>query len=434
MKYLFTIVLIFAMLMANANDAGKKVAVVKMLRGSVVVVNQLGKEAKLKKGDWLIEGSTVKTAIKSFAKLSFIDKSTMNVGPKSEMKIEKFSKEAAGVINVISGKIRSKVTKDYLNMDKDKSKLFVKSRSAVMGVRGTDFVFSTNAKTGNSTAVLFEGKIVMNKIKPGENLRNLEGIVNQGRSLVPGQFSVVNNKLAKPTVPARLNSRQLKNLEKNDSFVGKSTEVAQKKLKSIVPPGLSGEVVGSTGNGLDRKVGSVANVESVQKKVATLESRGFINGEDAKPADGAIVHLDSGGAIMPIGNDSVYNGNTGEWESKSIGTVDKNGNYLPPEGYTITETGTLLKEVNGENKIVIAPDVPTINDTPSLGKLPIKDIPNDGRAPGGFIEPQPAPEEQTLLPPCPPGQICIKPDGGTGGIIEQQPRIIPKTKVKIFVQ
>src|SRR5690606_40301890 len=57
---------------------------------------------------------------------------------------------SAGVINVLSGKIRSKVTKNYLDMDQDKSKLFVKSKSAVMGIRGTDFIDRKSTRLNSS--------------------------------------------------------------------------------------------------------------------------------------------------------------------------------------------------------------------------------------------------------------------------------------------
>ena len=150
------IITFFLITCLGAGKGGKNAAIVKMLRGQATVSGAAG-EKPLKRGMWIREGEVVKTGKRSFVRLSFVDKSTMNVGPGSEMKIEKFSKKEAGIVNVISGKIRSKVTKDYLNMDKDKSKLFVKSKSAVMGIRGTDFIFSAHKETGATTAVLFEG-------------------------------------------------------------------------------------------------------------------------------------------------------------------------------------------------------------------------------------------------------------------------------------
>lgn len=440
MKKILSFFFILIAFVALASEAGKKVAIVSMLRGDVKVVKPDGSTTKIKKGDWLAEGELVQTGAKSFAKLSFIDKSTMNVGPKSEMKIEKFSKDEAGVINVISGKIRSQVTKDYLDMDKDKSKLFIKSRSAVMGVRGTDFVFSTSKKTGNSTAILFEGKIVLNKLKKGDNTRDLEKIVNSGRTILPGQFSVVNTKLAKPTVPAKMNSRQLRTLSKNENFVGgpDSDRKPAKSIKSVVPPGLTGSAVSSGGEGLVKGLDGVAQVNIDQgPKSITAESKGFISGTDAKPADGAIVHLESG-TIAPLGSDSTFDKNTGEWVSNTAGSVATNGEYVPPQGYKITPEGNLIKIAEtGEQLVVGTNVVPTI-DKP-LEILPVM------QHTGGFIPKGPGPAGTTDEPcpngicPPPPSAQCV--DSKTCLQPPQQPEILPppprpigNTKVKINVQ
>ena len=56
------------------------------------------------------------------------------------MVVASFTKKKAGILNLIKGKLRSKVTKDYMNMsDKEKSKLFIVTKTAAMGVRGTEF-------------------------------------------------------------------------------------------------------------------------------------------------------------------------------------------------------------------------------------------------------------------------------------------------------
>ena len=123
-KILATLVIFFLSALAFSNQGSQKnVAIVKTLRGKAFSLNTKGEKVMLKKGDWLTEGSIIKTMSKTLVKLNFIDKSTMNIGPKSELKIEKFSKKEAGVINVLTEKIRSQVTKDYLEMNKEKSKL-----------------------------------------------------------------------------------------------------------------------------------------------------------------------------------------------------------------------------------------------------------------------------------------------------------------------
>ena len=97
---------------------------VKLIRGEVVSI-EAGKQSTLKFGDWVSSGAVIKTADKSFVKLIFLDKSSINIGPNSQMNIEKFSGSEAGLINVVKGMIRSQVTKDHLQRSKEGSKLFI---------------------------------------------------------------------------------------------------------------------------------------------------------------------------------------------------------------------------------------------------------------------------------------------------------------------
>jgi hypothetical protein len=113
----------------------------------------------------LTEGTFIKTGSASFVKIVFIDKSYMTLGPDSLVKISKFTKKDAGVISLVRGQIRSQVTKDYMELeDKNKSKLFVRTKSAAMGIRGTDFQVDYTKEDDKTTLLTFEGKVVMNKI------------------------------------------------------------------------------------------------------------------------------------------------------------------------------------------------------------------------------------------------------------------------------
>ena len=363
MKKLITVIsLVLLSVVALSGQSSKKVAIVKMVRGGANLLNPDGEKSEIKKGMWLKEGTIIKTEAKSFVRLSFIDKSSMNIGPKSELKIEKFSKNEAGVINVLTGKIRSKVTKDYLKMDKDKSKLFIKSRNAVMGVRGTDFLFSANKKAGSSTAVLFEGSIVFNKIGKDSNMRDLESIVNKGRKIQPGQVSVAMRGVKKPTVPAKMSKKQFQMLNKNSTFKVVEAKVV-KKVKSVVPPGLSGDVVASENTELKKTIQKIMKVDVSASEEAkakpTADSKGFVNGDDVKPADGVVVHIDSG-MVIPPGSDSTFDKNTGEWVSATNGNISSSGEYVPPQGFAMNEDGQMLKvdEAGKATEVVVIKIMP----------------------------------------------------------------------------
>ncbi len=344
-RYNLILVTMMLILFAYAGSKGKKVAIVKIQKGVVHSINAVGEKVLLKKGSWVEQGAVVKTQPKSFIKLSFIDKSTVNIGPDSEMKIEKFSKNEAGVLNVISGKIRSQVSKNYLEMDKNKSKLFVKSKSAVMGIRGTDFIFSTNKKTGASTAILFEGSVVFNKLSKNDRKLDLESVVNKGYRINPGQFSVSRLNLKRPTVPSKLSSKQFIALEKNKNFAKVKVDVKAPQRKSVVPPGLTGDIVAPEGVGLR----SIASSE--KPKIDIKSTKGFKRGDEIKPTDGSIVHVDSG-TIIPVAKDALFDKNTKEWSSQKSGSVSDSGDYIPPKSYSIDNEGKIYKEV-GKNKIEV---------------------------------------------------------------------------------
>lgn len=377
MKNLIIIALFSVSYMAFSSQKGKNVAVVKLAKGPSTVTAVDGTVSDIKKGLWVREGSVIKTCPKCFVKLSFVDKSNMNIGPKSELKIEKFSKKEAGVINVLTGKIRSQVTKDYLQMDKDKSKLFVKSRNAVMGVRGTDFMFSTNPVTGNTSTVLFEGAIVFNKLPKGKGVPNLEAIVNAGRRIKPGEVSIMMKNKNKPTVPAKMNRKQFKKLAKNVNFKESKIKKA-KKMKSVVPPGLTGDIVASDSNQLKKEIQKVVKVEvNVASKgdVDMAASKGFSKGDDQKPADGVMVHLETGAVIQPS-SDATFDKNTGEWVSASMGDINAAGEYIPPETVDITSDGKFVTQT--EKGIALIPtmgEIIPVDQMPPIDKAPKIELP-----------------------------------------------------------
>lgn len=355
----------------NGEAESPKVAVASIIRGEVDLLI-MGKTIKLKKDDWVKEGSVVKTADKSFVKLIFIDKSQMNIGPNTEMKIAKFNGNEAGIIDLVKGKIRSQVTKDYLQMkDKDRSKIFVKTPNAVMGIRGTDFMISTNGI--NTSAVLFEGSVVFAKNTDFSNASTgrLEDIVNGGVRMHPGEFSVVEQTRSRPTEPAVLNIEQREVLEKNDNFDSDrnpSNSSAQKvDAKSVVPEGLSGAVVSNNSESIKSEVAPNADAKSAAKSgPSSSDPNGYISGEKLKPANGSFVHLESG-TIIPPGPGSVLDTNTNTYiPGPGQGDVTTMGEYSPPKNVEITSDGKIMiafKDESGAMKIQeIEKPQPLIND------------------------------------------------------------------------
>jgi len=338
-----------------------KAALVKLIKGEAkAVVN--GKEVILKADDWIDGGAVVKTSEKSFVKLVFIDKSQMNVGPLSEIKIEKFHSKDAGVIDLVKGKIRSQVSKDYLQIQgKDRSKLFIKTKNAVMGIRGTDFMITTNGK--NTAAILFEGEVVFNRLSDHKlvDSAKLDQIVDAGVRMFPGEFSAV-GEVGAPTVPALLNVGQREKLEKNVQFE-KNDHAKTAAAKSVVPAGLSGTAVSSKPN-----IETVKTDDGKQRASANADS--FVKDGQVKPVNGSFVHLDSASIIAP-GKDAVLDENSNTYiASDKAGSLSSDGSYNPPKEMTIAADGTVSVRTDDAKSPLkeIAPNslpITMVNQNPS---------------------------------------------------------------------
>lgn len=409
------IIFLIYFLLPSLIQAATNVAVVKLLRGQVEVVVG-GKPKALKLDDWVQEGVVVRTQDKSFVKLVFIDKSQMNIGPSSELKIEKFGGKEAGVIDVVKGKVRSQVTKDYLQMqNEDQSKLFIKSKNAVMGVRGTDFLITTNGQ--NTALVLFEGEVVFNHLSETGKIPNakLEDIVDRGVRVKPGEFSVVERDRPQPTVPAVLNVKQREVLESNQDFqTGRTpSQAGNETVKSVVPEGLSGQSVSNESDTLKNELTQVSNVEVVSSS-SSENAAGTVSGDVVKPANGSFVHLESG-VVIPPPADSVFDKNTNSFvASGANGTVGADGNFVPPANMEITNDGKVLLTVElpqGQTKVVELPKPAPVVATNSVSLTQVGQTvtqnPNLITSSGKVELNQPAPVN-TL----PPTSIAPPPTGG----------------------
>lgn len=382
----FALSMIFVLLLAVPTNAGNGVAKVIILKGNVQASTRDGKTIKLKKGMWLKEGAIVITQAKSFAKLLFIDKSSMNVGPNSEMKIKEFPKSDAGIIQLMKGQIRSKVTKDYMNMkDKKKSKLFIKTKTAAMGVRGTDFQVNYNPINEATSLVTFEGNVVMAQLHDLANMvvtqSNLEKIVSSdiAVSVKRGQYSGASPKTPRATLPIKISPIQLNKLQAVEvpglspaearSTGEGSRNSPPKEFRNVIPPGVDAKEFSNETKEIDKEmsktIGSNA-VVSVQREVTretqldnTPPPEGMVNpatGEIAPPA-GGFIDLNTAQYIPPP-EGSQFDPNAGVYiPPASLGSVDpetgdfKNDNFeLAPDGSWEPKTEESFAENTGDNE------------------------------------------------------------------------------------
>lgn len=386
--------------------ASEHAAVVRMLRGQA---HQLiaGKEVPLKLDDLINVGTTITSLDKSFVRLVFSDKTQINLGPNSQIVVDRFGEGDSGIVTFIKGKLRSSVSKSYLEMkEKQRSKVFIKTPAAILGVRGTDFLVSVGP-TSTST-VLFEGEIAFAKLEgPAKTPADLEAIVERGVRIFPGEFSVQDAQRSSPTVPSLLNVGQLERLEQNDTFsVDRApSSAAALPSASLVPPGLSGTVAANTNESIQAVVGSMLPTKTIAVEVATSRAdsaQGYVSQDRIKPTNGSFLHVESGVVIAPPA-DAIFDAQTNTFiASGANGTVGADGSYVPPANVEISAEGKItVSSVNSAGKVekVVVPTPSPVttagstslvavatNPPPAAAAAPQWDPARDRPAPSGGLQ------------------------------------------------
>ncbi|MBF0297479.1 MAG: FecR domain-containing protein [Oligoflexia bacterium] len=405
---LLLLYLVTAIAIGEENKAAN-VAKVVIIRGDVSAKEKSGNVKSVKKDDWITEGSIIETQDKSFVKLIFIDQSQVNVGPKSQMEINKFQKNAPGLISLIKGQIRSTVTKDYLkqNPGDESSKLFIKTQSAALGIRGTDFQVIFNSETNLTSLLTFSGQVKMGAIDPAESknvdYQKMEAKVNSPQAKMVGEGQVSLVKDGNSTPPAKISPSQFESLKNNPELKEAQAE-SKKNYASPIPPGVSSKSFANTSNAaiLESQVKVVvmgAAITSDSKKAeADASTSANESGQDKKvdkqtastdksttatttttttttsaaagkteegqqgsgdksatqqqqttvaadgPPPGGFVDLKTGFYIPPPPG-STFDSNTGVFiPPPNVGGIDlRTGQYLPPQGFTLEASGQFVK-------------------------------------------------------------------------------------------
>lgn len=355
-------------LSSNLFADSSKVATVLLLRGKVTAKLPDGNQIELKADQALPEGAQLTTSAKSFVKLVFIDKSTLNLGPSSSMLIQAFPKKEAGIIKLIQGQIRAEVTKNYMEMDdKSKSKLYIQTKSSAMGIRGTDFQVNYNPANGNSSLIVFEGKVVMSHIdRVNQNevfIQNkLEMLVSSNSAVLvkQGQISAVNLNISdRALVPTKLAPKQLDALKENKTGLeGEDSAKNKKQFRDIVPPGVDSA--------------AFANVSAEVLKTEVTEAKSFFNEKtrEYRPAAGAIIDLKTVNIIAPP-PEAAFDHTTKTFViTENFGKIDeKSGQFKAPKGYELSNEGQFQVAVKEPKRAGEMTGEPRVVGT----KLPVKE-------------------------------------------------------------
>ncbi len=323
---------------------------VEKIKGTVtVLVPGSLSERLLREGDDLPSGSSIVSKEKSFALISFLnddngddngDEYRISIGPSSKIELRRApSRSSTGLIGLLRGQMRVRTTEKMASAKREKLKgikgikgirhkryrLLLETRSAALGVRGTDFHVFYVPEARFSSVITYEGEVVFVKSdekrkKIASSLRSRGEADNSGDLLETvlklkdrvilgaGEYSGASEIFPSTFRPIRINEEQFKALNKN-------------KLLDFPAPHAS----------------ALSPVKPGEKDSASLidPQRGIY-----APGSDGFVHLDSGVYVAPMKSEGIGNLNreTGEYYLPKDIVLD------PTKGFLLSEESQSLPE------------------------------------------------------------------------------------------
>lgn len=333
MKNLILLIVLAFVGQALASQTAKVI----MVRGTVTALKPGTSEAiKVKKGMTLPEDTSILTAEKSVVRLKFADNSTMNLGPKSKVVVTKLPKKKPNMINLLTGAIKAEVNK---KSDKPTAnKMLIKTRSAVMGVRGTKFQAGFNPANGNTSLVTVEGKVAMVKAKAIEKkiVKKVvkETVVDEsGKEVVKEKAVTVAEVAADPEAELDALDKALEtSKEAVEVPAGRFSGVSEAAPEStpIAPTKIAPQQYNALAKSMDsdKKAEDVFTDKELEEAAKSSADVAGAVGQKA----GGFVDFNTG-IYVPPPKGSKKDTKTGVYVAKDIGRVDeKTGDYIPPKG------------------------------------------------------------------------------------------------------
>ncbi|HAZ12635.1 MAG: hypothetical protein A2X86_11445 [Bdellovibrionales bacterium GWA2_49_15] len=380
MKFLLPLIL----LLIDSSFASEKLAQIAFLKGNVQVNNQ-----KASEGQWISQGMVIQTAASSIARVVFKDKTQITVAPQSKLEITTLKSDAPPMLSLLDGIIRSKVQKQLTGEGAGKDKLLITTRTAAMGVRGTEINVSFNSKNKLTNVITYNGELKMAQKDASSEVdhSNIHDLIDSEDSVtIPeGRFSSANPALGnKTTIPVKLSPPQFFGMKNNKDF-NTSGGLARKgqSFRSIVLPGVRPSTIFINQSGLKKTLtvhvdepnsDSVSLVQSSTDFANDPPPEGFRDpdtGQLAPPA-GGLIDQNTGIYLAPPPG-SLYDENTGVYTLPAdYGTLDpRTGEYHPPEGYQLHDNGEFLASGDSNRKSKQVP--PSLASSESWGSAAYAD-------------------------------------------------------------
>ena len=301
-------ILLLSLSFTQVSYAKVYIAKVTKLRGSVTqLIPGKHKASTLKVGDQLTEDTSVVTSKRSFVRIRFLDGSNISLGPRGKVVVSKMNKSGKGILTLLKGQLRSKIISVK---SKTKShKFLIKTKSASLGVRGTEFQTIYNPENNITNLLTYKGEVAIAKVEYKKNKKN--SYENKISKISKKQIS--NSKAIR--LKKDLNTEMESALaDKNVIIVkqGQFSGALDSVDRATLPVNISTGQLNALYQNTDLKESSKTKLSSLS---ATNSQKDF---------------------LKPIVSDSppegIYYPNNGDFAQKSGGFIDvKTGIYVPPD-------------------------------------------------------------------------------------------------------
>jgi hypothetical protein len=231
-------------------------------------------------------------------------------------------KDKTSLVNLVTGKIRASVDKNL----KDDKKFLVRTSSATMGVRGTEFQVSFAPKAKKTSLLTFNGRVDMKKSKNVDLDRssgtNTSSQVTQMKELLKdnptavekGDFLRIASADVSKTEKVKINPKQFVLMKKDESLGAKKVVLTKSD-----------------------KIALNKEAKSLEKSFA----KDLENQDSGKVKSLGYVDFDKGVYIPPV--DAK--------KKKYLGKVSSDGSYIPPKGVEVDAKRGIILKAKASKKI-----------------------------------------------------------------------------------
>jgi hypothetical protein len=310
MSMKLNLILILSLLYCPYSFSREYVAKVVKLRGNATqLIPGKHNASKLKLGDQLTEDTSVVTSSKSFVRIQFFDGSNISLGPNGKVVVSKMNKSGKGILTLLKGQLRSKI--NSVQTKSKGHKFLIKTRSAALGVRGTEFQTIYNPENNITNLLTFKGEVAIAKVETKRSQKDV--YENKISKISKKQIS----KSQSIRLKKDLNSEMETALSSKDAIVvkrGQFSGALDSVDRATLPVNISTGQLNALYQNKDLNESSKNKVK-LSKLSKEASNKDFLN---------------------PIISDSppegIYYPNNGDFAQKSGGFIDvKTGIYVPPE-------------------------------------------------------------------------------------------------------